>query len=655
MSGFVGIWNLDGRPVDRLLLERMTETMAHRGPDGTGYWIHGPAGLGHQMLHTTPESVREKQPLKNESGMCCLALDGRIDNRSDLATQLASKGIQLGTDTDAELVLKAYECWGSDCPTHLLGDFAFVLWDGRRQQVFCARDVIGSKPFYFYRSGRVFLCASEIQPFFLHPDIGRSLNEGMLGEFLAGEIMSQEETLYRELFRLPPAHSLLITRSRLQKVRYWSADPQRSLSYKSDQDYADHFLEVFRESVRCRLRSHAPVGSYLSGGLDSSSVVGMTQSLYAGGQAADHGFETFSLIFPGLACDEQPFIDAVTDRWGVPSNRIRPEAQTRAVWAEWARQDQDFPGYPNGRMGDPLRALAQRKGFRVLLTGGGGDEWLTGSTFHAADLLRRGWILAFLRRIGRDSGYTGVGDMARAVLRFGIAPLLPYGLHRRIKRLVKGDGVPAWIDRNFAGRIRLADRLAKPRAALQFSTCAQQETYDTLLGGWWAHGFEVEERAAARFGLEERHPLADRRLIEFALALPEEQCWRGAIPKFILRHATQGLLPERVRQRVTKAEFSTVFTETFEVLDAGALLDSSVCISNGWVNRAAVREMCRHVEQHFEGDTGDWFRYLWPLWMVVALEIWHRAVLAESTVRPEPARHGSDPAPPLVSSGQRRA
>src|SRR5476649_2651280 len=148
MSGIAGIYNLDGQPVDRARMQRMTDMMAYRGPDGMGCWIDGPVGLGHAMLHTTPESLREIQPLSDERSALCVTLDGRVDNRSELHAALQSKGQPLRTDTDAELVLQAYACWGEDCPQHILGDFAFAIWDGRNRKLFCARDALGIKPFY---------------------------------------------------------------------------------------------------------------------------------------------------------------------------------------------------------------------------------------------------------------------------------------------------------------------------------------------------------------------------------------------------------------------------------------------------------------------------------------------------------------------------
>jgi asparagine synthase (glutamine-hydrolysing) len=622
MSGFVGLWNLNGQPVDRRLLERMTDAIAHRGPDGAGYWVNRSVGLGHRMLHTTPESLHETQPFLDESTVVCLAFDGRIDNREVLAAQLKGKGIVLRTDTDAELVLRTYECWGPDCPRHLLGDFAFVIWDGRNRQLFCARDPLGSKPFYYYRDNRIFLCASELVSILEHPAIGREVNEGMLGEYLASQITSHKETLYRGVLRLPPAHFLLVKPESLWKERYWDIDPARSISYKNDQDYADHFRELLSGSVRCRLRSHRPVGSYLSGGLDSSSIVGMAQSLVREGKVTGPGLETFSLIFPGSPCDESTYIQDVVQMWGLSSHTVRPEVQGRAFFAECVRQDRDFPGYPNGTMGNSLRALAQDKGFSVLLTGTGGDEWLAGSLHHAADLLRRLRIVPMLRRVGPDTGTSGLREIACAAVQFGIGPLLPPLLRRTLKRILRRDGVPSWVNPDFARRINLAERLQASTHDRGFPSFAQADIYDLLRSGWWPHTAEVEERAASRFGLEERHPLSDQRIVEFALAIPEDQRWRGEQPKFILRQAMRGLLPESVRQRLTKAEFSPVLQQTFDSLGGSHFFDSLQLSARGWIDGTQVRRVYDRMMDHDPMIQESPPPGMWPLWMIAGSELW---------------------------------
>jgi asparagine synthase (glutamine-hydrolysing) len=184
MSGISGIYNLDGHPANPFALKQMSDALAHRGPDGTRQWIHGPVGFTHLRNNTTPESVYERQPLGNEDGSCWLTMDGRIDNGPEVRTTLESKGLQCRDATDAELVLRAYECWCEDCPKRLLGDFAFAIWDSRKQHLFCARDHLGVRPFYYHRGASQFAFGSEIRALLALETIPRRLNESRLVDFL---------------------------------------------------------------------------------------------------------------------------------------------------------------------------------------------------------------------------------------------------------------------------------------------------------------------------------------------------------------------------------------------------------------------------------------------------------------------------------------
>lgn len=620
MSGFVVMWNLNGETADRRLLERLTATIAHRGPEGASY-CNGPVGFGHRMSPAAPGSLPAALPLRDLRGDLCLAWDGRLDNREDLLGLLGAEGVHLRRAGDAELVLKAYHAWGRDCPSRLLGDFAFVLHDGSKQALLAVRDPIGCKPLYYYADDRLLLCASDLPPLLAHPAYRRRCNEGMLGEYLACEITSQEDTLYEGIRRLPPAHVLLVQPGRLTTRRYWEADPLRALACRSDEDYVEHFQALLEEAVRCRLRSPGPVGVHLSGGLDSSSVAATAQDLHRRGRAGCAGIEAFSLVFPDLPCDESAFIDEVARQWRMPSHRVTPAVQGPAYFADLARQDQDFPGYPNGTMADSLRTLARDKGIRILLTGSGGDEWLTGSLDHAADLLRGLKLRPMLNRIGFEAGNSAVRDILRAALVHGLRPLLPLGWRRTLKGWLRRDGVPAWIDPQFARRINLADRLTAIPPVPRFPSLAQDEIYATLQSGWWPHSLEMEERAAARCGVEESHPLCDRRLIEFALALPEDQRWRGAEFKFILRQSMRDRLPASVRQRLDKAEFSPVVRRSLEAAGGGRLFETAAAAGMGMIRSSVLQRMYQ------EQDKGA--AHLWPLWSVAGVEIWLRTVWAE--------------------------
>ena len=266
MSGIMGIYHLDGHPVDREKISKMVDILAHRGVDGADIWLDKSVGFGHRMLWTTPESLIEKLPLVKQDGDLVITSDARIDNREELIAKLQINNRPSDKIVDSELILAAYEKWGEHCPEHLLGDFAFAIWDKRKQKVFCARDPMGVKPFYYYRSNRLFAFASEIKALLCLPEIPRKINELGIGLYLAGISEDEEITFYQNIQRLPKAHSIAISSQSNKLQRYWSLDPSRELKLSSNEEYAEAYREIFTEAVRCRLRSAFPVGSMLSGG-----------------------------------------------------------------------------------------------------------------------------------------------------------------------------------------------------------------------------------------------------------------------------------------------------------------------------------------------------------------------------------------------------
>ena len=386
MSGIAGIYNLDGSPVDQQLLTRMTETIAHRGPDGQRIWIDGQIGFGHCQFYTTEELSREHQPLANNAHTCWISCDGRVDNRGDLLREFESRGFKKKKGaSDAELILSAYEIWGTDCLQKLIGDFSFCIWDGNQRQLFCARDPFGIRSFFYYFDGRRFLCGSEIRQLLQYPEIPNTLNEMYIADYLTSNPaygqapLGTEITPYQKVLRLPPRHFLIVQETGVCKKQYWDINPKLTIFYKNDEEYAKHFLELFQEAVRCRLRGKGPVWADLSGGLDSSSIVCMAQILSRNHKFPDIDLETFSVIYDDLAeCDERSFIEAVVNQYGSYANYMSGDD----FWIL-----RDFPenlSYFDEPTTGLLLAARQKafstelfkKGVRIVIRGHGGDHVL---------------------------------------------------------------------------------------------------------------------------------------------------------------------------------------------------------------------------------------------------------------------------------------
>jgi asparagine synthase (glutamine-hydrolysing) len=633
MSGIAAIFNLDGRPVEKLLITRMLDAIAHRGPDGYEIWCDGPVALGHRMFHTTPESLRDIQPLRDESGDCCLILDGRIDNAAELRPALEAKGLHLRFDTDAEIVLRSYQCWGEQFVRKIIGDFALVIWDTRTRTLLCARDVLGIKPFYYYVDSRIFICGSEIHQLFASPDVPCQPNEGVIGEYLANRPATNEETLYRSITRLQPAHVLIARPGHLSNRRYFDLDFTKEIRFPNDKDYAEHFRELFKEAVRCRLRGVGPVAAMLSGGLDSSSIVCTARWLFKNGPAPCQDFEAYSLTFPGLDCDETPYIKEVAGHSGVHSNLLISTPPSEIDYIDQVRRYRDFPEYPISTCMLGLWRMARERGSRILLTGMGGDEWLSGCFIDTADLLLRGKLLSLIRQVRIDALQSPIriGKKISALhflLADGILPLLPRTMQQMVHRMAgHKQSFPDWINPDFARRISLEERVTREPEVSKSTSIARRGFYECFHSGELKIAIDRVEHAISRCGLEVRHPFFDQRIVEFAWAIPEDQCRRLGQERLILRNAMEGILPELIRSRITKAVFNQPFFESLK-FNRGKVEWENLSIARlGWVDASRLKAALTNLMESYANGVEQ---YGVPVWLAIATEIWHNTIFGGS-------------------------
>ena len=393
MSAIAGIYYRDQHLVDHELLQRMVDNLAHHGPDGVGVWHDHEIGLGHCLLWTTPESVYERFPLRSQLGNLVLVSDARIDNRDELLSTLNLIDHPAEKITDGQLLLSAYEKWGCNCPNQLLGDFSFAIWDENRRTLFCARDHFGVKPLYYYASDRIFAFASEIKALLCLPEVPRQLNEIRVAEHLILLDSDPKITFYRDIFRLPPACHLSVNAHSLKVYEYWSLESNRALSLGSNQEYANQFLDLFTEAVRCRLRSVSPVGAMLSGGLDSSSITCVARNLLAAeGSLPLH---TFSAGFDIVSeSDEQAFQSAVLAQGNVISHYLQGDSfgpLTNLEQVLWHQEEALTAG--NLRLNWGLYQLARDHNVHVVLDGWDGDITVSHGYEYLRELARKGqWL-----------------------------------------------------------------------------------------------------------------------------------------------------------------------------------------------------------------------------------------------------------------------
>jgi asparagine synthase (glutamine-hydrolysing) len=557
------------------------------------------------MLHTTPESLNETQPLIGVHGGLVLTADARLDNRDELCSLLrAPRSLP-----DAELILAAYERWGETCPEHLLGDFAFAVWDGRRRALFCARDHFGVKPFFYHhRSGRLFAFASEIKGLLALPDVPRRLNEVRVADYLLPLLEDKEITFYEEIIRLPPAHWMWVSREGVRQGRYWALDPEREIRMKSDAEYAEAFRELLTQAVRCRLRSALPVGSMLSGGLDSSSIACVARRLFA--ERGPAALPTFSLIFSEEPeCDEREYIEAVVREGGVEPHYVDGDRLSPLADLERVLEHEDEPFYaPNLFMHWALYRAANKQAVRVLLDGIDGDTTVSHSVVYLSELARaRRWRLLSeeVKGLARHLQQSPWTILWRHVLR----PLTP-SLLRQIRQRFRGRGILTLSERTlkpeFVRRVGMEER---KKALLQSRATpprtASEDHWRRLTSGLVPFVLEVADRAAAAFSIEPRYPFFDVRLAEFCLAIPAQQKLAQGWTRMVMRRAMAGILPPEIEWRAGKADLSPKFVRSLLAAHRGLLEDLLLVhpepiarfVSTGGVGRALERYVTSGSEQ----------------------------------------------------------
>ncbi len=627
MSGICGIVNLDGAPVDPALLKRMAEAAAYRGPDGIYYWIEGNVGLAHLTLHTTPESVREKQPLLNRRGDIVLTADARVDNRDELTRTLTAKGyLQEQAPTDADLILAAYECWGEECPEQIIGDFAFAVWDRRQQQLLCVRDPLGIKPLHYARIGDILCIASEAQQILQHPAIPCCLDEVAMADHLVNNCIDQERTMFVNVRKVPAAHRLVASKGRIQQERYWDIDPGVRITYRSDDDYAAHFLDIFQRAVADRLRTQADtIGVLMSGGLDSCSIAAMVKHMDSQ-RTGLPGLIAYSYAFEQLKdCDERVYSRVMATELEVEieyvnaerfwllgdSVAFRPSLETPFIG--WASIDHHILGRLKKR-----GAYAILTGHTVFYSRLGGS-----SVVHAHRLLRGDlsvlWEMAqFARERGMPYHFVLYSQIAK--------PLLPSGFN--------GDSsspLPEWITTDFARKTNLVERLSRPRCPLNVSQQARHRHAVWL--GSLRRAVYYYDRTAASFGVEVRHPFLDRRLFEFLMSIPPKQSYQPGQNRLILRRAMKGILPDVIRLREDKSKMGSFFDFSLcemENLQISAMLETPLLGKLGVVDAQGLRRAYNQCEAGTASIADG------ELWFAITLELWlrqHREALGAIAVQ----------------------
>ncbi len=537
MSGFVCILHGDDAPIERGLLQSLTDFLSFRGPDAQNIWMDHSIGMGHALLRTTRASKNEQQPVGLEERYWIVA-DARLDAREELIAEIRNKkeGAYLEAP-DCELILRAYAVWGEACVDHLRGDFSFAIWDKENKKLFCARDHFGIKPFYYARLGGIFLCGNTLNCIRLHPRVSDELNETALGDFLLfGLNCDNYTTIFRDIQRLPPAHALTMSPGGLQVKPYWAPPTQGRVRYRDRREYVENFSFLFEKAVADRLRTDR-VGVLLSGGLDSSAVTATAKEVSDRRRPVE--IQAFTHVYRSLVPhNDEEYASETAKFLGVPV-RFLPLDETR-IFDRWDDPNVDWPE----PISNPLVAgvfesysiISAECG--VVLSGEGGDDLMIFQLWpYVQDLKRNGeW-----RKL--------VTELANYLW---VRPFPWRGIRARVLRLLGKDSYlpefPEWLAPEFSQRLGLRRRWKEWWEPPEFRTMhpIHRKSYASLFSPQWTLMFEQESPGVTHSPVETCYPFLDLRIVNYLLAIPP---FPWFFQKTLLREALVGRLPERVRLR----------------------------------------------------------------------------------------------------------
>lgn len=620
MCGITGIFHYTSdEPICRATLKRMTDVIAHRGPDDDGFHVAGRIGLGHRRLSII-DVAGGHQPIFNEDGTVAIVFNGEIYNYRELARTVEARGHRFRTRSDTETIVHLYEEFGTDCVAMLRGMFAFALWDERQQALLIARDRLGKKPLYWADVGGRFVFGSEIKALLEHPHVPRDLDAEAVADFFSFEYVPTPKSIFRAVRKLRPAHYAVVTREGTSEREYWDLDFSRT-EERGEDEWCDQLIETLEEAVDLRLMSEVPLGAFLSGGVDSSAVVALMSRI------TSRPVVTASIGFSVEKYSEVEEARRFAAHVGADHHEriVTPDAVAVVEKLAW---HYDEPFADSSAVPTYYVSQVAREFVTVALSGDGGDENFAGYRryrFDVAENRVRGLLPASLRRpaFGALAAVYPKADWLPRPLRakttlynLSLDPAEAYfnsvygALVREREGLLGGDLTAALDGYNPFDVFRYHFDRAQTDDPLSRVQYVDIKTYltDAILA--------KVDRASMAVSLEVRCPLLDHKFMELAARIPSGLKLKNGAGKYIFKRALGRVLPAEVLNR-RKQGFSFPLAEwlrgELKELAASALFDAS----DDLLNPAAVRRLW---QQH-ESGLRDYSR---PLWALLMFQLWRQ-------------------------------
>lgn len=557
MCGIAGL--ISSHPDSAQWLSAMLAVQAHRGPDGQGEWCSGehPNGvyLGHRRLAILDLSDSGAQPMVDCTGQFVLTYNGEIYNYLEIRAELEKRGVRFRSQTDTEVVLEAYKLWGYECLSHFNGMFAFALYDHVRKVLFCARDRYGEKPFLFHEGESGFAFASEYRALLQNPSIPLDVDEERLitaSYRISYGLDSDRDTVFRSVQQLLPGEAMEvnITSGSRRIWRYWQIEPGLEREFTDERDAFMEFRDLFTDAVRLRMRSDVPVGSCLSGGMDSSAIVCIARALLG----PDHAYHTFTGRFPGTPVDEWHYAKQVIDYSGVISHVVEPGVERFMAELPAFIRHNELPVGSSSQFAQwCVFASAKEHGITVLLDGQGADEGLGGYDGYFRDYVKALRASGDVKRLEQEIPLIRERyPIALAKRSRTLRDSLPFSLRYWLSgRFNMGTNLLFGLRLDIASKLLHEVQLIPKQGFNALSSTLEQNSFGRFLTTLLRYG----DRNSMAHSREVRLPFCDHRIAEFVHCLPPHLLMGDGQNKRLLREAMRGLMPEGVRTRWAKQGF----------------------------------------------------------------------------------------------------
>jgi len=548
MSTLFGVYNRNCRLLEAKIVAEMHRALSYWQPDESGRWLGGTVALGHEMLWNTPESKLEHLPLEQEQVV--LTLDARLDNREELVTQLGLAGRPLQQLTDGEFILAAYCKWGEDCPKYLVGDFAFVLWDKAKQHLFCARDHLGVKPFYFHLTDALFVFANDIRGIVAHPDVSRTLCDEAVANYLVHTLLINKSlTFFKDIQKLPPAHSLTISATSTQQECYWRPEEAPKVTLPDAEAYAQKLRKLLEQAVRDRMRSDYPITSHLSGGLDSSAIaVIAARTLREKGER----LLAFNWLHEPGGDDDPSHVE-----WAYSAAIAEIEDIEHSYVSLTSDDIVEYMARHNIAYGDsagfwyeyPVRQAVKQHGSRTILSGWGGDELSTyHGTSYMANMMRLGNVREVVRGVWRDiAGRKRKAKLALKLLYHNVLMgFVPRQYYHRMPKSLSLVFAPLQFVRQSFLPVLNKEKAKTAVLSLQPHPTIKAHMLAFLQYGHLPARMESWAVSASVDRLEYSYPLLDKRIVEFILGTPAKFFVHKGVGRHLFRCAVADSVPHEI-------------------------------------------------------------------------------------------------------------